>query len=59
LVSGIVRSHVGKRHAAQFRAEARTQRNDFHRRILRCRSLLQISSKTGRLARKTGKKAFG
>ena len=34
-IDGIVGGNVGKRDAAQFGGETRTQRDDFHRRILR------------------------
>ena len=33
-IGGIVRGDIGQRHAAQFGAKSRTQRNDVHRQIL-------------------------
>src|SRR5262245_33048256 len=36
LVGGVVRRDLGQRHAAQLGGKARTQRDDVHRRVLRC-----------------------
>ena len=45
---------VGDADAAQLGAEARTQRDDFHRRVLGSIVFVQVSTKTGRRARNRG-----